>query len=155
MSAPGAKSKPAPPDRLRLVEAKIASVYCSGDPYNRDPITHMIWTTLNDNRDMNLEDSIIVKMKLNISSPEEYSGSSDLKVYKTFVAGILWWLKMNSLLGTKHAAFQVECLGTRLKSNTLEWYTRNVKRHDRPIETWSLESIFEGLQKCFLITLMH
>ena len=62
---------------------------------------------------------------------------------------------MNGLLGTKHAPFQVEYLGTRLKGDTLEWYTRNVERHDRSIKTWSLESIFEGLQKHFLNTLMH
>ena len=62
---------------------------------------------------------------------------------------------MNSLLGTKHATFQVEYLGTRLKGDAFEWYTRNVERHDRSIKIWSLESIFEGLQKCFLNTLMH
>ena len=38
---------------------------------------------------MKPEDSIVVKMKLNIPSPEEYSGSPDLEVYETFVAGIL------------------------------------------------------------------
>ena len=54
---------------------------------------------------------------------------------------------MNSLLGTKHAAFQVEYLGTRLKGNALEWYMRNVERHDRPLKDWSLELVFEGLQK--------
>ena len=102
-----------------------------------------------DNKDMNPDDLIIVKTKLNIASPEEYSGNSDLKVYKTFVAGILHWLKMNGLLSTKHTAFQVEYC------DALEWYTGNVKRHDRPIKTWSLESVFEGLQKHFLNTLMH
>ena len=49
----------------------------------------MIHATLDDNKDMNPDDSINVKMKLNIASPEEYSGSSDLEVYKTFVTGIL------------------------------------------------------------------
>ena len=62
---------------------------------------------------------------------------------------------MNGLLGTKHAAFQVEYLGIRLKGDTLEWYMRNVARHDRPIRNWSLESVFKGLHKQFLNTLMH
>ena len=88
--------------------ATVASVYHSGDPHNRDPITCMIHAALNDDKDMNLEDSIVVKTKLNISSPEEYSGSSDLEVYETFVTRILWWLKMNGLLSTKHTTFQVE-----------------------------------------------
>ena len=32
---------------------------------------------------------------------------------------------------------------------------RNIERHDRSIKTWSLESIFEVLQECFLNTLTH
>ena len=83
------KNTPALPDRLQSVEVEIASVYCLGDTHNRDPITCMIHATLNNNKDMNPDDSIIVKMKLNIASPKEYSGSSDLKVYKMFVTGIL------------------------------------------------------------------
>ena len=62
----------------------------------------MVHATLDDNKDMNPNDSIVIKTKINISSSEEYSGSSDLKVYETFVAGILQWLKRNSLLSTKH-----------------------------------------------------
>ena len=147
MSASEVKHASAPPDRLQSVEAEIASVYRTGDTHNRDSITHMIHAKLDDNKDMNPDDSIVVKMKLNITSPEEYSGSSDLEVYKMFVAGILCWLKMNVLLGTKNATFQVEYLGTRLKGDALEWYTRNVERPDRPIKDWSLESIFEQLQK--------
>ena len=101
------------------------------------------------------EDSIIMKTKLSIPSPEGYSGSPDLEVYETFVTGILRWLRLNSLLGKNNTDFQVEYLGTRLKGNALEWYTRNVERHNRPIRDWSLEAVVEGLQKCFLNTLMH
>ena len=148
MSTPGVKTTSAPPDRRWSVEAESASMYHIGDTHNnRNPITCMIHAALDDNKDMNPHDYIIVKTKLNITSPEEYSGSSDLKVYKTFVEGILQWLKMNGLLGTKHATLQVKYLGTRLRGNVLEWYTRNVERHDRPIKNWSLESVFEGLQK--------
>ena len=46
-------------------------------------------------------------------------------------------------------------MGTRLKGNALEWYTRNVKRHDQPIRDWSLEAVIEGLQKHILNTLTH
>ena len=89
MSTPGVKITPSPPDRLQSVEAETTSVYCTGDTHNGDPITCMICAALDDNKDMNPDNSIIVKMKLNIASPEEYSGSLDLKVYKTFVTGIL------------------------------------------------------------------
>ena len=35
----GVKTTPVPPDRLRSVEAELASVYCIGDNNNNDPIT--------------------------------------------------------------------------------------------------------------------
>ena len=83
----------------------------------------MVSTTLAENQDMKPENSIVVKAKLNIPSPEEYSGSSDLKVYETFIAGILRWLRLDGLLGEDNANFQVEYLGMRLKGDALEWYT--------------------------------
>ena len=40
-------------------------------------------------------------------------------------------MKLNGLLGEDNTDFQVEYLGTRLKGDdALEWYTRNVERHD-------------------------
>ena len=107
------------------------------------------------NQDMIPEDSIVIKTNLNIPSPEEYSGSLDLEMYKTFIAGILRWLRLNGLLGEDNADFQVEFLGTRLKGDALEWYTINVERHDQPIKDWSLETVIKGLQKFFLNTLTH
>ena len=86
----------------------------------------MVNTMLAENQDMIPEGSIIIKTNLSIPSPKEYSGSPDLKVYKTFIAGILRWLRLNGLLGEDNADFQVEYLGTRLKGDALEWYTRNV-----------------------------
>ena len=64
-------------------------------------------------------------------------------------------MKLNGLLGEDNTNFQVEYFGTRLKGDALEWYTRNVERHDRPIKDWSLEAVIEGLQKHFLNTLTH
>ena len=64
-------------------------------------------------------------------------------------------MRLNGLLGKDNADYQVEYLGTRLKGDALEWYTRNVKRHDQPIRDWSLGAVIEGLQKRFLNTLMH
>ena len=62
---------------------------------------------------------------------------------------------MNGLLGKDNADFQVEYLGTRLKGDVLEWYTRNIERHDQPIKNWPLEAVIKGLQKCFLNALTH
>ena len=49
----------------------------------------MVHSTLDENQEDNPDDSVIARMRLNINPPEEYSGSSDLEVYDTFVAGIL------------------------------------------------------------------
>ena len=50
---------------------------------------HMLRSALEESQEDDPDDSIVVRMRLNISPPEEYSGSLDLKVYETFVAGIL------------------------------------------------------------------
>ena len=49
----------------------------------------MVCSTLEESQEDDPNDSIIMQMRLNISPPEEYSGSSDLKVYETFITGIL------------------------------------------------------------------
>ena len=60
-------------ERYQSPEAETASVY----------------PTLEESREDNPNDSIIAQTRLNISPPEEYSGSSDLEVYETFIVGIL------------------------------------------------------------------
>ena len=49
----------------------------------------MVHSALEENWEDNPDDSVITQTRLNISPPEEYSGSSDLEVYETFVAGVL------------------------------------------------------------------
>ena len=56
---------------------------------------------------------------------------------------------------TKYTETQVQFLGTQLKGNASEWFTRNIERPDRLIRDWSLESVIEGLQKRLLNLLMH
>ena len=76
--------------RYQSLEAETASVYPLRDHDYHDPIMRMICSTLEESREDDPDDdSIVVQMRLNISPPEEYSGSSDLEVYETFVAGIL------------------------------------------------------------------
>ena len=115
----------------------------------------MVCSALEESWEDDPDDSIVMWMRLNISPPEEYSGSSDLKVYETFIAGILWWLRLHGLLGVKYTNTQVQFLGTWLKGNASEWFTRNIEHPNGPIRDWSLESVIEGLQKWFLNLLMH
>ena len=72
----------------------------------------MVCSALEENWEDNPDDSFVAWMRLNISPPGKYSGSSDLKVYETFVAGILQWLRLHGLLGAKYTKTQVQFLGT-------------------------------------------
>ena len=72
----------------------------------------MVCSALEENREDNPDDSVVAWTRLNISPPEEYSGSSDLEVYETFVAGVLQWLRLHGLLGVKYTKTQVQFLGT-------------------------------------------
>ena len=76
-------------ERYRLPEAETALVYPTRDHDYHDPIMRMLHSTLEESQEDDPNDSIVMRTRLNISPPEEYSGSSDLEVYKTFVAGIL------------------------------------------------------------------
>ena len=76
-------------ERYQSLEAETASVYPLRDHDYHDPIMRMLHSTLAESREDDPDDSIVVRTRLNISPPEEYSGSSDLKVYEMFVAGIL------------------------------------------------------------------
>ena len=136
-------------ERYQSPEAETASVYPLRDHDYHDPIMRMLCSALEESREDDPDDSIIAQTRLNISPPEEYSGSLDLEVYETFVAGILWWLKLHGLLGVKYTEAQVQFLGTWLKGNASEWFMRNIERPNRPIRDWSLESVIEGLQKRF------
>ena len=99
----------------------------------------MVHSTLEESWEDDPDDSIVMWMRLNISPPENYSGSSDLEVYETFITGILQWLRLHGLLGVKYTETQVQFLGIRLKGNASEWFTRNIECPDRPIRDWSLE----------------
>ena len=76
-------------ERYRSPEAETASVYPTRDHDYHDPITHMLHSALEESQEDDPNDSIVVRTRLTISPPEEYSGSSDLEVYETFVTGIL------------------------------------------------------------------
>ena len=96
---------PKPPDKIWHASANTSSVATMNSHWPNDPIHCMVNMMITENWDMIPKDSIVVKMKLNIPSPEEYSGSPDLEVYKTSIAGILQWLRLNSLLGKDNTDF--------------------------------------------------
>ena len=76
-------------ERYRSPEAETALVYPLKDHDYHDPITCMLRSALEESQEDDPNDSIVTRTRLNISPPEEYLGSLDLKVYKMFVARIL------------------------------------------------------------------
>ena len=98
--------------RYQSPEAETALVYPLRDHDYHDPIMHMLRSTLEESWEDDPNESIVARTRLNISPPEEYSGSSDIEVYETFVTGILQWLKLHGLLGVKYTKTQVQFLGT-------------------------------------------
>ena len=90
-----------------MPEAETASVYPIGDHEYHDPIMHMVWSALEESWEDNPNNSVVARTRLNVSPPEEYSGSSDLEVYEMFVAGVLQWLRLHGLLGVKYTETQV------------------------------------------------
>ena len=76
-------------ERYQLPEAETDLVYPTRDYDYHDLIMRMVCSTLEESWEDDPDDSIITWTRLNISPPEEYSGSSDLEVYKMFITGIL------------------------------------------------------------------
>ena len=76
-------------ERYRSLEAETALVYPLRDHDYHDPMMRMLCSALEESQEDDPDDSIIARTRVNISPPEEYSGSLDLEVYETFVTGIL------------------------------------------------------------------
>ena len=93
-------------ERYWSPEAETALVYPTRDHDYHDPIMHMVRSILEESQEDDPDDSIVMQTRLNISPPEEYSGSSDLEVYETFITGILQWLRLHGLLGVKYSDSQ-------------------------------------------------
>ena len=72
-------------ERYWSPEAETASVYPLRDHDYHDPIMCMLCSALEESREDDPDDSIVTRMRLNISPPEEYSGSSDLEVYDVVI----------------------------------------------------------------------
>ena len=59
----------------------------------------MICAALAEGQHTDPDKSVLTRAGVKLDHPETYVGSSDLKEFKVYVAGILRWLKMNCLLG--------------------------------------------------------
>ena len=144
------------------VEDHSTAVSQTWDPDNEiDRTVNFVSLMVQDVRDaskgLSTENSILVQMGAKMPPPEPYAGKPDLKRYQVFVAGLLQWFSINQLLGSdaEITLMQLKCLGNCLQGNAQEWYFRNIKLWDHTIQTWTLVSMLEGLQKQFLHALTH
>ena len=85
-----------------------------------DGIACMICAVLAEGQHTDPDKSVLTQADVKLDHPETYVGSSDLKEFKVFIAGILRWLKMNCLLGETSVEMQVDYLGTRLTGEAQE-----------------------------------
>ena len=92
-----------------------------------DGIAHMIHAVLAEGQHTDPGKSVLTQVSIKLDHPEAYMGSSDLKEFEVFIAGILRWLKMNCLLGETSIDMQVDYLGTCLTGKAQEWFYRNVE----------------------------
>ena len=60
-----------------------------------DGIACMIRTVLAEGQHTDPDNSVLTQAGIKLDHPETYAGSSDLKEFEIFIAGILRWLKMN------------------------------------------------------------
>ena len=90
-------------------------------------IACMICAVLAKGQHTDPDKSVLTRSGIKLDHLETYAGSSDLKEFKVFIAGILRWLKMNCLLGETSIEMQVNYLGTCLTGEAQEWFYRNVE----------------------------
>ena len=90
-------------------------------------IAHMIRAALAEGQHTDPDKSVLTQAGVKLDHPETYAGGSDLEEFEIFIAGILRWLKMNSLLGETSIDMQVDYLGTCLTGEVQEWFYSNVK----------------------------
>ena len=116
-----------------------------------DGIARMIRTALAKGQHTDPDKSVLTQASIRLDHPETYVGSSDLKEFQVFIAGILRW----RLLGETSIEMQVDYLGTRLTGEAQEWFYPNVERFNHQVHEWTLETVAQGLQRRFLHTLTH
>jgi hypothetical protein len=89
------------------------------DPF--DSITGMVRVAIEASKGTDPEKSVLAKAGVKVVHPDSYCGGSDLKEFEIFVAGVLRWLRVNSLLRPSNTEIQLQYLGTRLKGEAHEW----------------------------------
>jgi hypothetical protein len=123
------------------------------DPF--DGVTRMVRVAIEASKDTDPEKSVLTKAGIKVAHPDSYSEGADLEEFEIFIAGVLRWLRMNSLLRPSSTEIQLQYLGTRLKGEAHEWFYRYIEHCNRTVRDWTLKAAIQGFQHRFLHTLTH
>jgi hypothetical protein len=96
------------------------------DPFDR--VTHMVQVAIESSKDTDAEKSVLAKAGIKVAHPDSYSGGADLEEFEIFIAGVLQWLRMNSLLRPSSTEIQCQYLGTCLKGEAHKWFYRQLDK---------------------------
>ena len=62
-----------------------------------------------------------------VSPPEKYSGEDDIKIFDTWLAGLLWWLQVYKITGDTKDPMRMDLCGTTLTGLAATWYADEVE----------------------------
>jgi len=82
----------------------------------------MVQEAIDVSQSLGPDNNLIAHLGVKIPHPKLYSSEPDLKKFKTFITGMLWWLSMNLPLSSETTLLQVKYVGTHLMGDMQEWY---------------------------------
>jgi len=124
---------------------------------NDSDIALMVQEAMEMSQKLGSDNALLAHMGARFPQPKHYSGEPDLKNFKVFVAGLLWGMSVNLLLGSSdmHTLVQLRCLGACLKGAAFEWYFQEVEHYARSTRRWTLKSALVRLQGQFMHTFTY
>ena len=87
---------------------------------------------------------------IKVSPPEKYGGEDDIEIFDTWLAGLLRWLRVQNVCGSKKDTLRVDLCGTTLKGLAANWFAEEVESFNRPVVDWMFEEVVCALYKRFI-----
>ena len=84
---------------------------------------------------------------IKVSPPEKYGGEDDIEIFDTWLAGLLRWLRVQNVCGSKKDTLRVDLCGTTLKGLAANWFAEEVESFNRPVIDWMFKEVVCTLYK--------
>ena len=91
---------------------------------------------------------------IQVSAPEKYGGDDDIKVFNTWLAGLLRWFWVYNISRPQKDSMRVELTGTSLTGHATTWHVDEVEAWNQKIREWSFKNAICGLYKIFIHEVM-